>query len=67
MPAYPGVDESFARLRRSGWSVGETGSAGRWLVTGSNGENQIRARGDTQAEAWRRACQPAGVLGMLRG
>jgi hypothetical protein len=70
MPTCPSVDESFARLRRSGWSVGEAafGGGGRlvWQVDGQNGENQIRARGDTQAEAWHRACQPAGVLGMLR-
>ena len=51
MPAYPSPDESFARLHRAGWSLDETGSAGRWWVTGSNGENQIRATGASQAEA----------------
>jgi hypothetical protein len=70
MPAYPSRDESFARLRKSGWSVGEAAfsGAGRlvWRVDGQNGENQIRARGDTQAEAWHRACQQAEALGMLR-
>jgi len=49
MPAYPGVDQSFARLRRSGWSVGEAafGGGGRlvWQAEGQNGENQIRAEG----------------------
>jgi hypothetical protein len=38
-----------------------------WQVDGQNGGNQIRARGDTQAEAWHRACQQAGDLGMRRG
>jgi hypothetical protein len=33
------ADESFARLHAAGCSVGETGSAGGWLVTGANGEN----------------------------
>jgi hypothetical protein len=48
---YPNVDESFSRLHRAGWSIGETGGAGVWLVSGTNGENQIRAEGQTQAEA----------------
>ena len=65
MPAYPSPDESFARLHRAGWSLGETGSAGRWLVTGSNGENQISATGASQAEAWHRAVEQAEALGML--
>jgi hypothetical protein len=70
MPAYPSVDDSFARLRRSGWSVGEAAFAGGgrlvWQVDGQNGENLIRARGDTQAEAWHRACQQAEAVGMVR-
>jgi hypothetical protein len=67
MPTYPSSDESFGRLKRAGWSVGETavlGAAGRrWLVSGVNGENVIQAEGDTQAEAWFRACQQAGSGG----
>jgi hypothetical protein len=70
MPAYPGVDQSFARLRRSGWSVGEAafGGGGRlvWQAEGTNGENQIRAEGASQAEAWHNACRQAEALGMLR-
>jgi hypothetical protein len=62
---YPSVDESFARLRRAGWSVGETGGAGGWLVTGANGENVIRAEGRSQAEAWYHATQQAEAVGML--
>jgi hypothetical protein len=71
MPAYPAPDESFARLRRSGWSVGEAPFCGNgrlvWQVDGVNGENQVRDQGDSQAEAWHRACQQAEVLGILRG
>jgi hypothetical protein len=64
------VDESLARLHRAGWSVGEvrllTSEGAVWWVTGSNGENALRARGRTQAEAWQRACEQAKSLGMLR-
>jgi hypothetical protein len=55
MSTYPSPDESFRRLHAAGWSVGETGTAGRWLVSGANGENRIQASGSTQAEAWWRA------------
>jgi hypothetical protein len=34
---YARVDESRTQLHRAGWSVGETATAGGWLVTGSNG------------------------------
>jgi hypothetical protein len=67
---YPNPDESFARLQRAGWSVGDvrllTAEGAVWWVTGSNGENAIRAEGRTQAEAWARACEQAKALGMLR-
>ena len=62
---YPGVDESFDRLRRAGWSVGDCGTAALWCVSGSNGENAVRAEGRTQAEAWWRACEQARAVGML--
>jgi hypothetical protein len=62
---YPTVDECLDRLRRAGWSIGETGSATRWIVTGHNGENAIKAKGATQAEAWWRACEQARAVGML--
>jgi len=45
MPNYPTSDESFARLHQAGWSIGEKGSAGVWIVSGTNGENVIRAEG----------------------
>jgi hypothetical protein len=38
MPGCPSVDESFARLHAAGWSVGETETATRWLVSGVNGD-----------------------------
>jgi hypothetical protein len=70
IPHCSQVDECFARLHRAGWSVGEAsfrGPAGeRWQVSGSNGENLLRADGATQAEAWWHACQQAEALGMLR-
>ncbi len=52
---YPSSDESFVRLHQAGWSVGEvavhTPAGIVWLVSGTNGENAIEARGETQAEA----------------
>jgi hypothetical protein len=42
-------DESYLRLKRSGWSIcditGWTPEGRYWLVWGSNGENLIRPRG----------------------
>ncbi len=63
--SHPSVDESFARLHRARWSIGETGGAGDWLVSGSNGENMIHAEGRIQAEAWYRATLQAEAVGML--
>jgi hypothetical protein len=63
--SYPSVDESLDRLRRAGWSIGETGTATRWIVSGANGENLIQSEGRTQAEAWARACEQARAVGML--
>jgi hypothetical protein len=64
MPTYPSVDESFARLHAAGWSVGDTGTATRWLVCGGNGENAVMAVGRSQAEAWWRACEQSLVAGV---
>ena len=55
------TERCYDRLHQSGWSVGEvsvateTGSV--CLVTGTNGEAVIQARGATSAEAW---SNPAG-------
>jgi hypothetical protein len=45
MIAYPNIDEFFDRPHRAGCSVGETGTAGAWAVSGSNGENLVNAIG----------------------
>jgi hypothetical protein len=65
MATFPHPDDSFARLHAAGWSIGDVGTVANWLVTGTNGENVIRAEGQTQAEAWHRACQQAEAVGML--
>ena len=69
MASFPTEDESFAHLHRSGWSVGDVPllatEGQRWLGSGSNGENQARATGRTQAEAWYKACLQAEAAGML--
>jgi hypothetical protein len=68
-PHYPSVDESFARLHRAGWSNAETAFGSDhslvWIVSGSNGENRIEARGKSQTEAWYRTAQQAEAVGML--
>jgi len=69
LPPYPTVDESLDRLHRAGWSIGDTAfgveTALVWLVSGSNGENRIEARGASRAEAYWRACCQAREVGML--
>jgi hypothetical protein len=65
MPAYPSLDESLDRLRRAGWSVGDVGTATRWLVSGANGENVLFAEARGRAEAWHQACEQAVAVGML--
>jgi hypothetical protein len=65
----PSSDESFLRLHRFGWSIGDTAGSTPdglvWLVSGSNGENLVRAEGRTRDEAWRNAEIEALGLGML--
>ena len=41
MNALPSVDESFDRLHRAGWSVGEVATTGEWVVIGTNGRNVV--------------------------
>jgi hypothetical protein len=69
MSIYPSVDESFIRLHRAGWSIGDTvigpDHALVWIVSGTNGENRIEAHGRCQAEAWYRARLQAEAVGML--
>ncbi len=59
-------DERFASLHCAGWSMGEVWSAtGTCLVSGTKGENAMRAEGKTSAEAWAKACEQAQPVGML--
>jgi hypothetical protein len=66
---YPSSDDSHGQLHRSGWTIGDTALHGAtglvWVVTGTNGENRIRAEGATRAEAWYRACWEARAVGMF--
>jgi hypothetical protein len=61
----PTVDESLDRQHRAGWSVGDYGTATRWVVSGANGENLLYAEGGSPGEAWWRACEQAAAVGML--
>jgi hypothetical protein len=62
-------DIALIRLHRAGWSVGDTAFVGTtgttWLVSGSNGENLIRACGTTQGEAWTEAVPQARELDLV--
>jgi hypothetical protein len=53
----------------AGWSIGDAafdGPDGRFrIVSGSIGENLIRADGATRAEPWGPACQQAEAVGRL--
>jgi hypothetical protein len=66
----PPDEELLAPLHRAGWSIGDTAfsteSGGlAWVVSGSNGEDLIRAEGPTRDVAWRRAVERAREVGML--
>jgi hypothetical protein len=65
------ADAALIRLHRAGWTVGDTAFSGprgtTWVVSGSNGENLIRAFGATPAAAWSEAERQARELGMLDG
>jgi hypothetical protein len=64
--------DAIDRLRAVGWSVGDTAfhdverGGLVWVVTGSNGENRIRAKGATCAETWRRVLDQAAAVEMCR-
>jgi hypothetical protein len=64
--------EYLDRLHRAGWSLGDTafhavGGGLVWVVSGRNGENQLRAEGAISAEAWEQAVEQARSLGMSGG
>lgn len=58
------IDVAFRRLKAAGWTVGDVCHGSRWIVTGNNGENIIRASADSQADAWRIAFEQAEAVGM---
>jgi hypothetical protein len=64
------LEVAHAALHAAGWSLGEfaasTAHGIRFIVEGANGENVIRAEGDTLAEAFQKALGQARSLGMLR-
>jgi hypothetical protein len=66
---FPDAEESLARLLRAGWEIDSTRFQGAegpvWVVSGHNGENQVRVAAPTREEAWWRACEAAQAVGML--
>jgi hypothetical protein len=67
------IADVLDQLHAGGWNVGDTAffdveDGGQvWVVTGSNGENMIRAEGATCAEAWRHTLNRASAVGRLPG
>jgi hypothetical protein len=49
------IDRAAEALSAAGWSIGDVGGHGGWIVHGSRGDQQIEAHGATQAEAWQAA------------
>jgi hypothetical protein len=56
------VDESFERLHKAGWFVGDAATSAGWYVCGTNGESRLKVFGATQAEVWWRACEAARAV-----
>jgi hypothetical protein len=48
---YRSIEECRDRLHRAGWSIGEVAASTVWIITGTNGDNMIKAEGKSQAEA----------------
>jgi hypothetical protein len=67
------ITDALDRLHAGGGSIGDTAfhdiEHGRvvWVISGTNGENMIRAEDATCSEAWRRALDQAAAVGMLPG
>jgi len=68
-PALTGRPASASASACAARTIGETAFGPDrslvWIVSGSNGENRVEARGQSQAEAWYRAAQQAAAVGML--
>jgi hypothetical protein len=60
------VESIVDELRRHGWSLGDAKFGDTWMVSGTNGENVILARGGTVEEAWRQAAEQARSFGFAR-
>jgi hypothetical protein len=58
-------DEGITAIRAEGWSIGETGGPGGWIVTGTRGEQEIHAAGATQSAAWAEAVQQAESMPLI--
>ena len=53
------IDRAADALHAAGWSIGDVGGPGGWIVHGSRGDERIEAVGATQAEAWQAAAEQA--------
>ena len=56
------TDSACATLHAAGWSIGDIGGPGGWIVHGSRGDARIEAHGATQSEAWAMAQELAQSL-----
>jgi hypothetical protein len=56
------IDSAFDRLHAAGWSIGDVGGPGGWIVHGRRGERTIEAHGETQGKAWAAAVEQAEPL-----
>ena len=69
MDHIPKTDKLFLILHRAGWSIGDTAFVGKdgisWLVFGTKGDHSIQANGETQEQAWKKACRQAEELGLI--
>ncbi len=67
-----GSDEAIQRLKASGWTISATAFYNEdgsvvWVVSGTNGKDQIRAENPEHSEASRQAIEQAAALSMLAG
>jgi hypothetical protein len=55
--AAQGSDSAFNALHAAGYSIGDVGGPGGWIVSGHRGEQTIEAHGETQSKAWTAAVE----------
>jgi hypothetical protein len=65
----PTPDDFRGRLRRADWTVRASYSrwVGAWTVYAARDGGTLSARGRSEAEALRHACEVAAAMGMLDG